>query len=487
MALRIFTSTVTVFISSTHNAPLFTPQAALPSYTGKLSMTFHSKKGLFKRFILAMATLACLFISTSASAKDWVYTVKPGDTLWDLCLTYTTHKTCWLEVGKYNGVGYPPSLAPGTRIRFPVPWLKAQPAPASLIYAAGNVQIIASGLPARAAVVGDILPMGAQVKTLEGSSATVQFADGATLVLEPQSHVVMDLLTRHEQTGMVNTRLNLLSGAAKSRVPKRKPRSQFSVSTPSAIAAVRGTDFRVSADAGQMRSEVFEGNIEVANPPKSSKVQRVELAENFGLRVEAGKPLGQPVALLAAVEWMDDVVDITLPYTLTWQVLPLAKRYKVELLAPSEAEEIMASDYVLEATWVLPLQQAQCFTARVSAIDALGLQGMPAERKLCAAEPLPPAQALNIERKQLQWQPVPNAVGYRVEFSEDAAFMTPMLAVTTEMMALPLTPEHKGLYARVTALDDKQRLGEASPPIEVKWQNTEGIIATVLFFLLLAL
>lgn len=446
-------------------------------------MIFFNKK----RLVLFLFTLSTVLAAATATAKDWVYTVKPGDTLWDLCLTYTTHKACWMEVGEYNGVGYPPSLAPGTRIRFPVAWLKAQPVPANVIYVAGNVQLALANQQARPAAVGDALPMGAQVQTGEGSSATLQFADGATLVLEPQSQVVMDLLTRHQQTGMVNTRLNLLSGAAKSRVPKREPRSNFSVSTPSAIAAVRGTDFRVSADASQMRSEVFEGNIEVANPPQANKRQRVVLPQSFGLRVEQGKPLGKPVALLAPVAWFDDAENVVLPYTLKWQPAAEASRYKIELLAPSAAEEIIASGYSTEGAWLLPLAQGQCFSARVSAIDSSGLQGMPAVRELCAAEALRPAQALSIQSKQLIWQAVPNAVAYRVEVSEDAAFTAPVILADTNVTELPLTADNKGQYIRVIPLDAQERLGNPSEAIQVKWQNTEGIIATVLFFVLLAL
>ena len=440
-----------------------------------------------KHLMCFLFTLSTTFFVSAAQAKDWVYTVKPGDTLWDLCLTYTTYKACWVEVGEYNGLAYPSSLAPGTRIRFPVSWLKVQPTPANVIFVVGSVQLVLANQPIRAAKVGDTLPMGALVQTGKDSSATLEFADGATLVLEPQSRVVMDLLSRHQQNGMVNTRLNLLSGAAKSRVPKREPRSNFSVSTPSAIAAVRGTNFRVSADAEQMRSEVFEGDIEVANPPQAAKRQRVALSQSFGLRVEKNKPLGKPVALLTPVVWADNVANIALPYTLAWQPLAGAERYKIELLAQSQTEEVIASDYTTESAWLLPLVQEQCFWARVSAIDGAGLQGMPAQRELCAAPALPPAQGLSIQSKKLVWQAVSKAATYRVEVSEDATFNTPVVLANTPTNTLPLTAKYKGLYIRVIPLDAQGRLGNASEAIEVSWHNTTGIIATVLLFILLAL
>lgn len=433
----------------------------------------------------------CLLITPSAMAKDWLYTVKPGDTLWDLCLTYTNHKKCWLEVSKYNGVDYPPSLAPGTRIRFPVAWLKAQPAPANIAHIKGQVFVIepndlssgGSGEETRPAVEGDSLPMGSQVITHENSFATLRFADGATLVLEPLSRIEMDTLTHHQSSGMVNSRLHLLKGAAKSLVPKRQPKSNFSITTPSAIAAVRGTEFRVSTDNEVMSGEVFEGDIDVAKDQK----QKVSIPENYGIRVADNTPLGQPVKLLDPVTFTTQQEAVMLTHRVQWQVMPGAANYKVELLADGDTDEVLSLNRQAEAFWQLALTEPACVRVRVSAIAENGLQGMPAQQKLCAAAPLTSPQTLSHKGKVLSWKALDAAQGYRVEFSETADFSTVASQHDVTEPQFPLTREQHHLFARVYPLDAQSRQGEASAVYYIRTQNTEGIIATLGFMLLLIL
>lgn len=450
---------------------------------------------LFK--YLGYSALCCLVLVSGLSyAKDWVYTVKPGDTLWDLCLNYTTHKNCWLEVGAYNGVGYPPSLAPGTRIRFPVPWLKAQPAPAAITFVAGNVQVIQPSGEKKQALVNDVLAMGSAVVVAEQATATLQFADGATLILESNSHIEMNLLTQHQHTGMVNTQLNLLSGAAKSRVPKRQPRSNFSVSTPSAIAAVRGTDFRISASEGIMRGEVFEGLVNIAKEKNTVSANKktsaltynsIDLAKNYGVFVKKGEPLTKPIKLLGPVAGLTNETHVSLPYTLTWQPLAKAVNYKIELLAQNKTEEVFVSHYQKETQWRLPIDQNQCFTVRISAIDQFDLQGMPATRDMCASQPLSAVQKLTLNKRLLNWQPLVGAKSYRIEASANESFESPEVIAQTTQTFYELNREFEGRYLRVVVVDQQDLTGSASDVVEFKASNTQGIIATVLFMLLLAL
>src|SRR5690606_35243695 len=97
-------------------------------------------------------------------AEDWVYTVRKGDTLWDLCIEYTIEKNCWLTIGPYNQVDFPPSLAPGTRIRFPAAWLKNQPVKVEILYFSGEVLVKESAQNLQPAREGMHLGIGAQLQ-----------------------------------------------------------------------------------------------------------------------------------------------------------------------------------------------------------------------------------------------------------------------------------------------------------------------------------
>ena len=77
----------------------------------------------------------------------------------------------------------------------------------------------------------------------------MQFADQSELQVLPNSEVVLDKLSHHKHTGMVDTRIRLNSGSVNTRVEKQGPDSHYEISTPAAITAVRGTAFRLSSDA----------------------------------------------------------------------------------------------------------------------------------------------------------------------------------------------------------------------------------------------
>lgn len=73
----------------------------------------------------------------------------------------------------------------------------------------------------------------------------------------------------------------------------REPR--FRIGTPSAVASVRGTDFRVSHDAmGNARIEVLTGSVDT-----KGKHRRVRLDEGEGTLVEKGEtPKNREISFL---------------------------------------------------------------------------------------------------------------------------------------------------------------------------------------------
>lgn len=421
--------------------------------------------------------------SASVSAEDWVYTVRANDTLWHLCLKYTTQKGCWQKIGPYNGVDYPRSLAPGTRIRFPVAWLKAQPIGVELIYVAGEVRVRETSegdQTTRIAALGDTLSMGNEIETGADSSASLRFADGAVMVLEENSHIQLDSLSQHGNTGMVDSRINLLRGAAKTKVPKREPRSQFRVSTPSAVAAVRGTDFRVSANgndgAASMLGEVYEGNVDVDN----SAADAVMVARGYGIKAEKGQPLMQPTALLPAPEWRDLNPSQALPITLTWHPLAGAQGYKISILEYSEEEKVIGSGSTTDNELTLPITENGCYKVRLSARDKLGLQGMPAQQNICAAlAPSAVTVSANSSKKltHIRWTAAEGAVAYQLEVSRSPSFDKLLRNETVAATELDLAGRLPGkFYVRVRPLAEYQVAGNYSEPVEVKTRDTALIM-----------
>lgn len=431
------------------------------------------------RFMLWAITLL-LCTAKPVVAQDWIYSVRQGDTLWDLCLTYTHIKNCWLKIGPYNAVDYPRSLAPGTRIRFPVAWLKAQPAEVEIIYISGSVQVTkgstAPSLPAQSpqpAKQGDKLTMGTQIQTGEASTASLKFGDGSVLVLEPSSHIVLDTLSQHGNTGMVDTRINLLQGSAKSQVKKHTPGARFRVSTPSAVAAVRGTNFRISTSSDVMLGEVFEGAVDVSS---SESKAGVIVAQAYGIKAEKGRPLSKPRQLLNAPALISPQAHQALPFKLKWQPMPDADHYKVELLASGTDEKVLSRIVSAQTAVEISAADPGCFTLRVSAIDSIGLQGMPTQHDVCGTYPPEPV-TLSINPAdptatapapvQLTWTASAGVNQYLVEVSGSAKFNSVLHRYTTENTHFTLTDTLPDtVYIRVSAIAEYGVTGESSNSVK---------------------
>jgi hypothetical protein len=104
------------------------------------------------------------------------------------------------------------------------------------------------------AAVGARLVEGDSIRAWAGASARLDLPDGSTIFLAENSRVVMGKLEFDQQNQARDAVFHLAVGkvravvsqAALSLVKARK--SNFSISTQTAVAAVRGTDFEVTYD-----------------------------------------------------------------------------------------------------------------------------------------------------------------------------------------------------------------------------------------------
>ena len=434
------------------------------------------------QLILIILIASCSF---QANAEDWVYTVRPGDTLWDLCLEYTTEKACWQKVGPYNGVDYPPSLAPGTRINFPSAWLKQQPVSAEIIFVRGEVfvegiepqdklslgsmtlgEASISDLrqqqePQTKATPGMTLLLGVRVSTGKASTASLKFADGSILILEEGSEIVLDLLSQHGSTGMVDSRIRLLRGSARSKVREQQPRSKFSVSSPSAVAAVRGTEFSL-AIAPQTElaslSSVFEGKVEIQQIRSEEPTEPAEsltLAKGYGIRVHRDQPLPSPIPLLPAPELIEQKI-VSLPLTLEWQAVVDATSYQLQLFQ-AEQENLITTLATTLPSISVPNLDHGCYRGRLSAIDKNDLLGMPRTLKFCAERPptIPSITLAEFKHKELKlaWHAEPLAHATRIELYSDKDMQKPIYRETVSGNSVEYSLEkQKTIYARVCSL-----------------------------------
>lgn len=426
--------------------------------------------------LLPLALLLLLFTGTPASAAEqyWEYTVRPGDNIWNLTKQHCTSVRYWQRIQRLNNIDLDRQIPPGTRLRFPLSILKHQPASAHVTRLHGRAELLrASGGQPAPVEVGTELHSGDGVNTAADSNLTLQFADGSQLLVLADSTVVMDSLSAWGTTGMVDTRIRLQGGRVDTRVkPARGPGSRYQIITPAAVAAVRGTAFRVAADAGKalMRSEVTQGTVGVGNAARSTAVPA-----GFGLVAEAGKPLGEPRELLPAVDLSRlPAVQRQLPLDFDWPALDGAQAYRVQI-APDIRFETLLADWTTSqpaAHWQdLPDGH---YALRIRGIDEVGLEGLDSEYRFeVDARPVPPPSAspadtavIATARPTFSWTATPDSAAYRIQVARDSGFadlVTDQNVASTSFRQVPaLTP---GTYHwRVAGVDTAGQQGPFNTP-----------------------
>ena len=202
-----------------------------------------------------VALLLWLCMAT-ASAQEWSYRVRPGDTLWDLSGEYLKPDIAWQKLQAHNQITNPYSLPPGSTLRFPLAWLRMQPTKAKVVTVKGEASVEGLGSAAASAVSeGMELGIGALLRTGKGASLSLEFADGSRLLLKENSELRLDRMSRYGKSGMVDTHLRLQRGRITNTVqPTRGNSPSFIIDTPNASSAVRGTRFRVDAGEQVLRA-----------------------------------------------------------------------------------------------------------------------------------------------------------------------------------------------------------------------------------------
>lgn len=344
---------------------------------------------MFNR-LLATLLLILAIISTgpvAAAEEYWEYTFRPGDSIWKIAEKYTTTVDNWLEIRELNKIHEGPDrqIPPGTRIIVPVSMLKIQPVPAVVIAVKGPATIVRADGERIEAVVGTKLYSGDQVATAQQQSVRMQFADQSELQVLPNSIVVLDKLSQHKHTGMVDTRIRLNNGRVNTWIEKLKPDSHYEIRTPAATTAVRGTAYRLSSEDGQIsRAEVTTGVVEVAAGGTEKNVE-----EGYGIVAEKDKPLPEPVKLLAAPALSDNLSDDKSILKVSWNALDDATMYRYQLAMDENFDQVIIESSTEDTTIELTDLPADNYYLRVRGVDRYQLEGLDAIREYTIVEPPP--------------------------------------------------------------------------------------------------
>ena len=367
---------------------------------------------------------------STAKGEEWIYSVGPGDNLWTIARQYLKNGNDWHRVGALNGISDWSKLSVGMRLRIPFDWLKWQPVSATVLTLSGDCFVILSINGQKQAITAGLqLNSGDTILTGDNSGVVLQFADDSKLFIRAHSEVVLDSVSVFGETGMVDTHLRLKRGAVENNVkPQDGSGSRYRITTPSATAAVRGTVFRVSADAGVMRSEVLKGGVQIVNDLPGPVVDA-----GFGLRAKLSEPLSTPVKLLPKPD-LSALADSFVHPAIVWQWPELAKAisYRVQLAVDHSFQTLLVNQVTDKASITLTDLEDGQYVMRIRGIDALGLEGIDAYKtvSLTAGSLTPdPASSgnqggifLSLGQLGFTWADTKTAVAFHFQLALDSGF-----------------------------------------------------------------
>ena len=437
-------------------------------------MTVGRSPSFIARFFAALLCALALLPGVAAS-QDWNYRVRPGDTLWDLGGVYLKADVPWQQLQQHNRIDNPYRLPPGQLLRFPISWLRVEPAPARVLAVRGKVELAAAdGSANRALQAGEQLHIGDTVQTAGDASATLEFADASRLQLREHSRLRLDQLSRYGHTGMVDTRMRLQQGRASNRVtPARGPASRYIIDAPSATSSVRGTVFRVSAGGSTQggspqigATEVLEGKVQVGNthgqrlvrPGQASRSSTADAAP------EAASTLLPAPRLLADASRL-----APLPSMLAWEPVAGADHYRIEVVQAATPEILLFAATTADTRLTIGDLPAGALRLLLRAVDAQGVEGLDASADfLLSDQPPPPltvsplhAQAVNSDRPRFRWSQAPGASSSVLQIADEPMFLQPLqeqAATGTDLrLATPLPPGQ--YFWRVASRDGRGHQG----------------------------
>ena len=320
-----------------------------------------------------------------ADSKSWVwYVIRPGDTIEGLTIRYLGSRDRWRENADLNQEMFPNPhvIQPGERVKLLVP--TKLPADGALLQQISNeVQDQPAPLDWTDARPGDLLRARDGVKTLEQSSAQLEFADETALLVTEQSIIFIGD-EKQQQAQVDRTLIEIEVGQADLEGPAASAATgQFEIVLGDATATPKA-----SADSGlQTRARKAESGAQLMVYSGESELEAggstVNVATGMGSTVPAGEPPKAPEKLLPAAA---DLVPApgsglaTPRPAFSWTAVDGAESYILEVCRDPRCGALLERVTDLtESSWTpagLPVEKLYW---RVTAVSPSGLDGYPSE------------------------------------------------------------------------------------------------------------
>ena len=417
--------------------------------------------------------MVCSAIRQPAFANDWIYTVRPGDNLWNLTEQYLLDISYVKKLQELNQVKDPWHIPPGSKLKIPARWIKKYPMLVRVLSIQGTAQLIDGHDSSTTPVTpGTLVIAGDAIETGPDSTVVLQFIDGSKLTLQSESQLQFNYLMLFDYTGMIDTSMHLRRGRVEIRVtPNKGSANRFEIITPAAVTAVRGTNYRISAETKVVvsRTEVLVGSVGVT----SSGTSRL-IPEGYGTVTVADHPPEPPVELL-------DPPDIQtvprhfdqVPLQFSMPPLPDGQGYRMQIAKTAAFTEVLFDRKYSTALIRGPDLPDGDYQLRIRGIDRQGLEGRNAglQVRLNARPEAPflleprPDLGVVVETPTFTWSGRKDIHAYHFQIARNVDFLKPVVDLEN-YSGVKLTLESPlqlgKYYWRVAAVDEQEGAGPFS-------------------------
>lgn len=194
------------------------------------------------------------------------YVTNQGDTLYEIARRYLRDAHDWTVLSRLNKVPAPRHLQAGVAIRLPAALLRQDQEAARVVATSGPVERAFGAGPYAPLAVGMTLGEGDQLRTGHEGFVTLELQDGSHVTVSQDATVAISKLRETALTGSTDRVIQLKQGEVDSEVTHATRKDdRFQIRSPSVVAGVRGTRFRVDydSDAKQTAVEVLDGAVGV--------------------------------------------------------------------------------------------------------------------------------------------------------------------------------------------------------------------------------
>lgn len=338
-----------------------------------------------------LGALACLMggsahamANTLSDDASVAYTVKAGDMLSVLAQQFLQDPAALQTVARINRIANIHRVSAGRVIKIPRDLLKYVPANAQVTHLRCTEVLRLDGPAAQEIRLGSTLSEGAVLRIPPGCQLTMTLEDNANVRLLSGAVVRLTTLRRNAFDPSPEVKIDLLDGRAYINVlQKRLPGdAPFRVLTPTSVAGVRGTQFRVGfvSEIRSSQLEVISGAVAVQG--RSHPLERLSGADH-GVATPANG-MSMPVeSLLPAPRFSSVAKQSQGQALLVFKAPDVAQQFHLSTADEANFNTVRTEGLTTQAQVLVPEFNAQARFFKWSSITESGLLGHAADYAIC--------------------------------------------------------------------------------------------------------